>query len=33
MKVLFCKRLKSMEEKRLVKMVVEKLREDRGIGW
>ena len=32
MKMVFCKRLKRMEEKRLVKMVVEKLRENRGIG-
>ena len=32
MKVLFDKRLEVMEESRLVKMVVEKLREDRGIG-
>ena len=33
MKVLFCKRLEGMEESRLVKMVVEKLREDGGTGW
>ena len=33
MKVLFGKILKGMEESRLVKMVVEKLREDRRIGW
>ena len=32
MKVLFGKRLEGMEESRQVKMVVEKLREDRGIG-
>ena len=32
MKVLFGKRLEGMEESRLVKMV-EKLREDGGIGW
>ena len=32
MKVLFGKRLEGMEESRLVKMVVEKLRDDRGIG-
>ena len=29
----FGKRLIGMEESRLVKMVMEKLREDRGIGW
>ena len=29
---LFGKRLKGMEESQLVKMVVEKLREDRGMG-
>ena len=33
MKVLFGNRLVGMEESRLVKMVMEKLREDRGIGW
>ena len=33
MKALFCKRLEAMEESQLVKMVVEKLREDGGIGW
>ena len=33
MKVLFGKRLEGMEGSRLVKMVVEKLREDGGIGW
>ena len=33
MKVLFGKRLEGMEESRLVKMMVEKLREDREIGW
>ena len=33
MKVLFGKRLEGMEESQLVKMVVEKLREDGGIGW
>ena len=33
MKVVFGKRLERMEESRLVKMVVEKLREDGGIGW
>ena len=33
MKVLFGKRLEGMEESRLVKMVVEKLREYGGIGW
>ena len=27
------KRLEGMEESRLVKMVVDKLREDGGIGW
>ena len=32
-KVLFGKRLEGMEESRLVKMAVEKLREDGGIGW
>ena len=33
MKVLFGKRLKGMKEIRLVKMLVEKLREDEGIEW
>ena len=33
MKVLLGKTLEGMEESRLLKMVVEKLREDRGIGW
>ena len=33
MKGLFGKRLVGMEESRLVKMMVEKLREDGGIGW
>ena len=33
MKLWFDKRLEGMEESRLVKMVVEKLREDGGIGW
>ena len=33
MKVLFGKRLKGMEESRLVKVVVEKLREVGRIGW
>ena len=33
MKVLFSKRLKGMEESRLVKVVVEKLREVGRIGW
>ena len=33
MKMLFGKRVKSMEESRLVKMVVKKLREDGEIGW
>ena len=33
MKVLFGKRLKGMKENQLVKTVVEKLREDGGIGW
>ena len=33
MKALFGKRLIGMEESQLVKMVMEKLREDRGIGW
>ena len=33
MKLLFGKRLEGMEESRLVKMVVEKLREDGEIGW
>ena len=33
MKVLFGKGLVGMEESRLVKMVMAKLREDRGIGW
>ena len=33
MKVLFDKRLEGMEESQPVKMVVEKLREDGGIGW
>ena len=32
MKVLFGKRLEGIEESRLVKMVVEKLRKDRGTG-
>ena len=33
MKVLFGKRLEVLEESQLVKMVVEKLREDGGIGY
>ena len=33
MKLLLGKRMEGMEEIRLVKMVVEKLREDRVIGW
>ena len=33
MKVLFGKRLEGMEESRLVKVVMEKLREGGGIGW
>ena len=33
MKVLLDKRLEGIEESRLVKMVVEKKREDRGIRW
>ena len=31
--LLFGKRLEGIEESGLVKMVVDKLREDRGIGW
>ena len=33
MKVLFGKRLEGMEESQLVKIVIEKLREDGGMGW
>ena len=33
MKVMFGKRLEVLEEGRLVKVVVNKLREDGGFGW
>ena len=33
MKVMFCKRLEVLEEGRLVKVVISRQREDRGISW